>query len=65
MRELLEIFESNEYSEFFFKVGVDTQPNRDNLLGKKSHIDNRINILHNTNYGIYKKYQLRYLIKDC
>lgn len=33
MRELLEIFESDEYSEFFFKVGVDTQPNRDNLLG--------------------------------
>lgn len=33
MRELLEIFESDEYSEFFFKVGVDTQPNKNNLLG--------------------------------
>ena len=33
MRELLEIFESDKYSEFFFKVGVHTRPNRDNLLG--------------------------------
>jgi hypothetical protein len=33
MRELLEIFESDEYSEFFFRVGVDTSPNRSNLLG--------------------------------
>lgn len=33
MRELLEIFESDEYSEFFFEVGKDTDPDRKNLLG--------------------------------
>lgn len=33
MRELLEIFESDDYSEFFFRVGVDTNPNKNNLLG--------------------------------
>lgn len=33
MRELLEIFETDEYSEFFFKVGVDSRPDNNNLLG--------------------------------
>ena len=33
MRELLEIFESDDYSEFFFRVGVDINPNKNNLLG--------------------------------
>lgn len=33
MRELLEIFESDEYSEFFFNLKKDKNPNRDNLLG--------------------------------
>lgn len=33
MRELLDIFESEEYSEFFFRVDTDTSPNRNNLLG--------------------------------
>lgn len=33
MRELLDIFESEEYSEFFFRVGIDTSPDRNNLLG--------------------------------
>lgn len=33
MRELLEIFESDDYSEFFFRVGVDTNLNKNNLLG--------------------------------
>lgn len=33
MRELLDIFESNEYSEFFFVVDKNRKPNRDNLLG--------------------------------
>jgi 8-oxo-dGTP diphosphatase len=33
MRELLEIFESDDYSEFFFKVGKDLKPGPDNLLG--------------------------------
>lgn len=33
MRELLEIFETEEYSEFFFRVGIDTNPNKNNLLG--------------------------------
>lgn len=33
MRELLEIFETNNYSEFFFKMGKNIHPTRDNLLG--------------------------------
>lgn len=33
MRELLEIFESDQYSEFFFKVEDDKRPDRNNLLG--------------------------------
>lgn len=33
MRELLEIFESDKYSEFFFEVGKDIHPNKNNLLG--------------------------------
>lgn len=33
MRELLHIFESDEYSEFFFKVEEGYNPGRDNLLG--------------------------------
>lgn len=33
MRELLKIFESDEYSEFFFKVETDKRPGRENLLG--------------------------------
>lgn len=33
MRELLEIFESDVYSEFFFEVGKDIHLNRSNLLG--------------------------------
>lgn len=33
MRELLDIFESNEYSEFFFVVDKNRKPNKDNLLG--------------------------------
>lgn len=33
MRELLEIFESNDYSEFFFKVADGIHPGRENLLG--------------------------------
>ena len=33
MRDLLEIFESDDYSEFFFKVGIDEKPDRHNLLG--------------------------------
>lgn len=33
MRELLGIFESDDYSEFFFRVGVDINPNKNNLLG--------------------------------
>lgn len=33
MRELLEIFESDEYSEFFFKVEDGKRPDRNNLLG--------------------------------
>lgn len=32
MRELLEIFETEEYSEFFFRVGVDSKPDRNNLI---------------------------------
>lgn len=32
MRELLEIFESDEFSEFFFRVGVDSKPDRNNLI---------------------------------
>ena len=32
MRELLEIFEEDEYSEFFFRVGIDDEVGRDNLL---------------------------------
>lgn len=32
MRELLEIFETDEYSEFFFKEGTGVKPTRDNLL---------------------------------
>lgn len=33
MRELLEIFESDEYSEFFFDLKTGDNPNHDNLLG--------------------------------
>ena len=33
MRELLEIFESDRYSEFFFDVRKDLHPNKNNLLG--------------------------------
>ena len=33
MRELLEIFETDKYSEFFFKVGIDNHPGRENLIG--------------------------------
>jgi 8-oxo-dGTP diphosphatase len=33
MRELLEIFETDEYSEFFFKVEEGKKPGRDGLLG--------------------------------
>lgn len=33
MRELLEIFETNNYSEFFFKAGDGNKPGRANLLG--------------------------------
>ena len=33
MRELLEIFETDKYSEFFFKVGIDTNPGKENLIG--------------------------------
>lgn len=33
MRELLEIFESDAYSEFFFKVEATIHPTRDHLLG--------------------------------
>ena len=33
MRELLEIFESDDYSEFFFKVVYGIHPRRENLLG--------------------------------
>ena len=33
MRELLEIFETDNYSEFFFEVNKDVKPNRNNLLG--------------------------------
>lgn len=33
MRELLEIFETDDYSEFFFKAGEDIMLSRDNLLG--------------------------------
>lgn len=32
MRELLEIFETDEFSEFFFRVGVDSKPDRNNLI---------------------------------
>lgn len=32
MRELLEIFESDQYSEFFFKVDQHEKPSRNNLL---------------------------------
>ena len=32
MRELLEIFETDEFSEFFFRVGVDSKPDRKNLI---------------------------------
>lgn len=33
MRELLEIFEGDEYSEFFFRVDEDKKPDKNNLLG--------------------------------
>lgn len=33
MRELLEIFETDDYSEFFFKVGENIMLSRNNLLG--------------------------------
>lgn len=33
MRELLRIFETDDYSEFFFKAGVGVRPTQDNLLG--------------------------------
>lgn len=33
MRELLEIFESDEFSEFFFDLRIDNNPNQDNLIG--------------------------------
>ena len=33
MRELLEIFETDEYSEFFFKVKDGVHPGREGLLG--------------------------------
>lgn len=33
MRELLRIFETDDYSEFFFKAGVSVRPTQDNLLG--------------------------------
>ena len=33
MRELLEIFESNQYSEFFFDVREGGEPGKENLLG--------------------------------
>ena len=33
MRELLHIFDSDEYSEFFFKEKEDQKPDQDNLLG--------------------------------
>jgi len=33
MRELLEIFESDDYSEFFFRAGIDEKPDRNNLFG--------------------------------
>ena len=33
MRELLEIFEGDKYSEFFFRVDEDKKPDRSNLLG--------------------------------
>lgn len=33
MRELLEIFETDEYSEFFFKVAEGVHPGREGLLG--------------------------------
>lgn len=32
MRELLEIFETDEFSEFFFRVGVDSKLDRNNLI---------------------------------
>lgn len=32
MRELLEIFETDEFSEFFFRVGFDSKPDRNNLI---------------------------------
>lgn len=33
MRELLEIFETDEYSEFFFKIAEGIHPGREGLLG--------------------------------
>ncbi|MCI5919910.1 MAG: 8-oxo-dGTP diphosphatase [Roseburia sp.] len=33
MRELLEIFETDKYSEFFFEVKKGYRPNKNNLLG--------------------------------
>lgn len=33
MRELLEIFETDNYSEFFFRADSNVSPNRENLLG--------------------------------
>lgn len=33
MRELLEIFESDEYSEFFFSADAGKKPSKENLLG--------------------------------
>ena len=33
MRELLRIFETDDYSEFFFKAGVGVRPTQDYLLG--------------------------------
>ena len=32
MRELLEIFETDKFSEFFFRAGVDSNPDRNNLI---------------------------------
>lgn len=33
MRELLDIFETDSFSEFFFRAGIDNSPDRENLLG--------------------------------
>ena len=33
MRELLEIFDTDDYSEFFFRDDEDVRPDRSNLLG--------------------------------